>query len=68
MSLERVRVQEVEHMKDAENSKSAQQQHQEKGTKGHGVTTEQELHGRKEKRSEEGEKEGKKNHLNYGIR
>ena len=37
VSLERVRVQGVEHMKDAEDSKSAQQQHQEKETKGHGV-------------------------------
>ena len=64
VSLERVgRVQEVEHMKDAEDSKSAQQRHQEEETKGHGVTAYQELHRRKEKRSEEGEKGGQEETL-----
>ena len=63
VSLERVRVQEVERMKDAEDSKCAQQQHQEKETKGHRVMTDQELHGRKEKRSEEGEKGGREETL-----
>ena len=58
VSFEKVWVHEVEDTKDAEDSKSAQQQHQEKETKGHGVTMDQEPHGRKEERSEEGEKGG----------
>ena len=58
VSLERMRVQEVEHMKGAEDSKTTQQQHQGKETKGRGVTVDHELHGRKEKTSEEGEMGG----------
>ena len=63
VSLERVRVQEVEHMKDAKDSKSARQQHQEKEPKGHRVTMDQEVHSRKEKSSEEGEKGGQEETL-----
>ena len=58
VSLDRVRVQEVEHMKGAEDSKAAQQQHQGEETKGRGVAVDHEPHGRKEERSEEGEMGG----------
>ena len=55
VSLDRVRVQEVEHMGGAEDSKAAQQQHQGKETKGRWVAVDHEPHGRKEGRGEEGE-------------
>ena len=58
VSLDRVRVQQVEHMKGTEDSKAVQQQHQGKETKGCGVAVDHEPHGRKEKRSEEGEMGG----------
>ena len=60
VSLDKVRVQEVEHMKGAEDSRAAQQQHQGKEKKGHGVPVDHEPHGRKEKRSEEGDMGGQK--------
>ena len=68
--LEMVMLQGVEHMKDTEDSKSVQQQHQEKQTKGQVVTFDQELHARKEKRSEEGEKGGQEETLElwHGVR
>ena len=70
MSLERVRVQEVEHMKDAKDSKYAQQQHQEKEPNGHRVTMDPEVHDQKEKSSEEGEGGGQEEtlHLWNGVR
>ena len=71
VSLERVgRVQEVVDMEDAEDSKFAQQRHQEEETKGHGQTVDQELQRRKEKKSEEGEKRGQEEKLELwnGVR
>ena len=58
VSLDRVRVQEVEHMGGAEDSKAAQQQQHGEETKGRGVAGDNEPHGRKEERSEEGEMGG----------
>ena len=58
VSLDRVRVQEVEHMGGAEDSKAAQQQQHGEETKGRGVAVDNEPHGRKEERSEEGEMGG----------
>ena len=58
VSLDRVGVQEVEHMKGVEDSRTAQQQHQGKETKGHGVPVDHERHRRKETRSEEGQMGG----------
>ena len=58
VSLDRVRVQEVEHMGGAEDSKAAQQQRHGEETKGRGVAGDNEPHGRKEDRSEEEEMGG----------
>ena len=58
VSLDRVRVQEVEHMGGAEDSRAAQQQKHGEETKGRGVAGDNEPHGRKEERSEEGEMGG----------
>ena len=67
VSPKRVTVQEVEHMKDAEDSKSAQQQHQEKETKGHRVAVDHERTDERRKEVKKERREGKKKHLSYGM-